>query len=283
MNGPPDRLGDDERVGTRFGRYEIDSLIGIGGMGKVYRAIASDRTPVALKLVKADLARDEMFRRRFAREARIAQTVRHPHVVAVRDTGEEDGIPYLAAELITGTTLEERLEREGRLAIEATVRICAEVAGGLQALADAGMVHRDVKPANILLDQAGTAYITDFGLAKVSDASVLTRPGQPLGSMDYMPPEQIRGEPVTAAADIYGLGCVAYECLTGQPPFADREGMAVLWAHLQDVPPDVAAERPDVTPELAQAVAAALRKQPEERPATIVAFAQALSAAPGIT
>ena len=152
------------------------------------------------------------------------------------------------------------------------MRICAEVADGLQALADAGMVHRDVKPANILLDHAGTAYITDFGLAKVSDASVLTRPGQPLGSMDYMPPEQIRGEPVTGAADIYALGCVAYRVPDRAAAVRRPGGHGVLWAHLQDDPPDAAAERP-TSPALAQVLAGALRKQPAERPATSVEFA----------
>src|SRR5205823_271331 len=131
---------------------------------------------------------------------------------------------------------------------------------GLQALSDAGMVHRDVKPDNILLDLAEKAYITDFGLAKDRDGTVLTRPGQPLGSMDYMPPEQIRGQPVTAASDVYSLGCVMFECLLGRPPFADREGMAVLWAHLQDEPSDPALQRGDVSLQLSEALRAALRK-----------------------
>ncbi len=162
------------------------------------------------------------------------------------------------------------------------MRICAQVAGGLQALCDAGMVHRDVKPANILIDLAGKPYITDFGLAKVSDGSVLTRPGQPLGSMDYMSPEQIRGEPVTGAADVYSLGCVVFECLLGHPPFADREGMRVLWAHLQDEPPDPLAERPDLSPEFGRALKSALRKEPGERPRTTVEYARSLSDAAGI-
>ncbi len=281
MSHQPKSPADDERVGTRFGEYEIDALIGVGGMGQVYRAMAGDQSPVALKLVKQDLARDETFKRRFRREARIAQTVKNPHVVAVLDTGEVDGIPYLAAEFIEGTTLEEKLRIEGRLALSETVRICGEVAEGLQALGDAGMVHRDVKPANILLDRTGKSYITDFGLAKVSDGTVLTRPGQPLGSMDYMPPEQIRGEPVTGAADVYSLGCVAFECLLGRPPFADREGMAVLWAHLQDDPPDVSAERSDVSAEFARALNGALRKLPAERPPTSIEFAHSLSRAAG--
>jgi serine/threonine protein kinase len=275
-------LASDDRVGTRFGDYEIESLIGVGGMGKVYRARAADGAPVALKIVKRDLARDETFRRRFKREARIAQTVRNPHVVPVRDTGEQDDLPYLAAQFIEGTTLDQKLAAEGRLDLRRTVQICAQVADGLQALWKAGMVHRDVKPANILLDLDGNAYITDFGLAKDSAGTVLTRPGQPLGSMDYMPPEQIRGEPVTGAADIYSLGCVVFECVSGKPPFADREGMRVLWAHLQDEPPDPPADRTDISPQFAQALKAALRKEPTERPRSSLDYARSLSEAAAI-
>jgi serine/threonine-protein kinase len=251
-------------------------------MGRVYRATVADGPPVALKIVKRDLARDETFRRRFKREARIAQTVRNPHVVPVRDTGEQDGLPYLAAQFIEGTTLDHKLAADGRLDLRTTVQICAQVADGLQALWKAGMVHRDVKPANILLDLDGNAYITDFGLAKDSAGTVLTRPGQPLGSMDYMPPEQIRGEPVTGAADIYSLGCVVFECVSGKPPFADREGMRVLWAHLQDEPPDAPADRTDISPQFAQALKAALRKEPTERPRSSLDYARSLSEAAGI-
>jgi serine/threonine protein kinase len=208
--------------------------------------------------------------------------VNNGHVVSVRDTGEHDGIPYLAAQFIEGVALDQKLEVEGRFDLPTSVRICAQVAEGLQALWEAGMVHRDVKPANILLDTTGKPYIIDFGLAKVTDASVLTRPGQPLGSMDYMSPEQIRGESVTGAADVYSLGCVVFECLVGRPPFGDREGMRVLWAHLQDDPPDVCAERPELSPEIREALKAALSKEAAARPPTSVAFARSLARAAGI-
>ena len=281
MSPEPEDLVD-ERVGTRIGEYRIESLVGVGGMGQVYRATAGDGSLVALKLVKRDFARDETFRRRFRREARIAQTVHNAHVVPVRDTGEYDGLPYLVAQFIEGTTLEQRLEHEGRLDVPTTVQICAQVADGLQALWEAGMVHRDVKPGNILLDLAGRAYITDFGLVKDSQGSVLTRPGQALGSLDYMPPEQIRGEPVTGAADTYSLGCVVFECVYGRPPFAHHEGMRVLWAHLQDEPPDPSAERTDIAPGFAPALNAALRKEPSERPRTSVEYAHSLAQAAGV-
>ena len=151
--------GADARIGTMVGVYRVDSLLGVGGMGTVYEATAPDGTRVALKVVKEDYARDETFRRRFQREARIAQTVSNPHVVPVLDTGEHDGIPYLAERFVEGGSLEQKLKREGRLDLPTTVRICAQVAEGLEALWAAGMVHRDVKPGNILLDAAGTAYI----------------------------------------------------------------------------------------------------------------------------
>jgi serine/threonine protein kinase len=272
----------DACIGARVGEYRIDSLVGVGGMGKVYQATASDGTRVALKIVKGDFARDETFRRRFRREARIAQTVRNPHVIPVLASGEQDGLPYLAAQFIDGSSLEQKLTREGRLDLPTIVRICAEVADGLQALWAAGMVHRDIKPGNIMLDLTGKAFITDFGLAKDNQGSVLTMPGQALGSLDYMSPEQIRGEPVTAAADIYSLGCVMFECLHGKPPFADRQGMRVLLAHLQDEPDDPCAGRADVPPEFTVAVKAALRKQPAERPSSSVEYARSLSKGAGI-
>ncbi len=270
-------------MGTRIGNYYIDALIGVGGMGRVYKASARDGTLVALKIIKADFARDETFRRRFKREARIAQTVQNAHVIPVLDTGEHNGLPYLVARFIEGKSLQEKIEREGALDIPTTVRICAQVADGLRALCEAGMVHRDVKPGNILLDLDGRAYLTDFGLAKDSQASILTMPGQALGSMDYMAPEQIRGEPITGAADIYALGCVVFECLTGRPPFADRHGMRVLWAHLQDEPPDPCAGRSDVSPEFTRVVKTALQKEPSERPRTSVEYARLLAIAARIT
>ena len=232
-------LAADDRVGTRFGEYEIDSLIGVGGMGKVYKATADDGTSVALKLVK----RGPGARRDVQAPLQARGPDRSDRAQPPRRPGE--GHRRARRPSVPGRAV----HRRGRARSEAraggsastsptTVRICAQVADGLHALWEAGMVHRDVKPANILLDLTGNAYITDFGLAKDSDGTVLTRPGQPLGSMDYMPPEQIRGEPVTGAADIYSLGCVVFECVYGRPPFADREGMRVLWAHLQDEPPD---------------------------------------------
>jgi serine/threonine-protein kinase len=156
------------------------------------------------------------------------------------------------------------------------------VASGLDAVHAAGLIHRDVKPGNILLDDDGVAYITDFGLAKDSQGTVLTRPGQALGSLDYMAPEQIRSETVSGAADVYALGCVMCECISGAPPFADRQGMRVLWAHLQDEAPDPTANRSGLPAELGQTVKMALEKEPEKRPPTATAYARMVQIASGV-
>jgi serine/threonine-protein kinase len=155
------------------------------------------------------------------------------------------------------------------------------VAAGLEALWGAGMVHRDVKPANILLDATGRAYITDFGLAKDTQGSLLTLPGQALGSMDYMAPEQIRGEQVGAATDIYALGCVMYECMCGRPPFAEVQGMRILWAHLQDPPPDPRSVRADIPERFSQTLLVALNKDAAARPQTAGEYARLLADAAG--
>jgi serine/threonine protein kinase len=269
----------DPRIGSQIGEYNVDAVLGEGGMGKVYTATGPDGGRVALKLVKDDYARDETFRRRFYREARIAQTVQHPNVVPVVDTGEHEGLPYMAQRFIEGMSLDEKLKRDGPLDVQTAVGICTDVAAGLEALWGAGMVHRDVKPANILLDESGRAYITDFGLAKDTQGSLLTLPGQALGSMDYMAPEQIRGESVGAATDIYALGCVMYECMCGRPPFAEVQGMRILWAHLQDPPPDPRSVRADIPEKFAQTLLVALEKDAAKRPQSAGEYARMLAEA----
>jgi serine/threonine protein kinase len=274
-----DQFSEDPTSPTRIGDYALGRLLGEGGMGKVYEATGPDDTRVALKLVKADYARDETFRRRFHREARIAQTVKHPNVVPVIATGEHEGVPYMAQKFIDGLSLEQKLERDGPLDVVDAVRVCADVAAGLEALWAAGMVHRDVKPANILLDQQGESYITDFGLSKDTQGSVLTLPGQALGSVEYMAPEQIRGQSLSAATDIYSLGCVMHECVCGQSPFAETQGMRVLWAHLEEQPADPRRLRADLSPQFAGALLLALEKDPEKRPASAGEYARTLAAA----
>jgi serine/threonine protein kinase len=277
QHGEPDPL-----VGASVGPYRVQSVLGIGGMGRVYRAVGAGGELVALKLVRGDLAQDSVFRKRFEREARIAQQVKNPHVVPVLDTGEHEGVPYLSQRFVEGGSLEEKLKREGRLDVATALAICAQVADGLDALFAGGMVHRDVKPANVLLDLDGTASITDFGLAKDNEGTNLTRPGQALGSLDYMSPEQIRGEEVTAATDVYALGCVLCECLSGTPPFAGKQGMRILWAQLQDEPPDPCAELADAPPGLGPAVLRALAKDSAERPQSASEYARLLYEAAGL-
>jgi serine/threonine protein kinase len=280
-----DQQPGDERdplIGTSVDGYRVASLLGVGGMGRVYKAIAGDDSPLALKLVREDLARDSVFRLRFDREARMAQRIINRHVVPVLDSGEHDGVPYLVQRFIQGGSLAQKLDRERRLEIEDALRICADVAEGLDAVFAAGLVHRDVKPANVLLELDGSALITDFGLAKDSDATRLTRTGQALGSLDYMAPEQIRGEEVGAPTDVYALGCVVFQCLCGAPPFAGAHGMRVLWAQLQDQPPDPCAELPDAPRALGPAVLRALEKDPRARPQSATEYAHMLHEAAGL-
>ena len=266
--------------GQTFGPYTVESTLGVGGMGRVFKATGPDGT-VALKLVKEDIARDATFRKRFEREASIAQRVVHEHLVPVLDTGEVQGIPYLTQRYIDGGSLSELIEREGKLAPAEALDILTQVAGALDALHQQGLFHRDIKPANILIDADRNAHLTDFGLAKDSQGSLLTRPGQTVGSLDYMAPEQIHGAEVTPQTDVYALACVTFECLTGAPPYADRQGMRVLWAHLQDEPPSPLEKEPNLPPALAQAVLTGLAKDAADRPASASAYVDGLRAAAG--
>jgi serine/threonine-protein kinase len=272
----------DLRPGDVVGPYSVESPLGEGGMARVYKAVGPDGEVVALKLVRAELAVEDMFRKRFAREVQTAIRIDHPHVVPVLESGEHEGVPYMAQPLIRGGSLQDKLEAAGQLDLQTAVSLCLQVAKGVGALHEHGMIHRDLKPANILLDEDGHAFVADFGLAKDPQASLLTKPGQAVGSLDYMAPEQIRGEQVTPSADVYSLGCVMYECLVGQPPFADRKGMQVLWAHLQDDPPDPCAARGDLPKELTWAVNRALEKEPENRPETATAYARMVQVAAGV-
>lgn len=251
-------------------------------MACVYRAVGREGEEVALKFVRAEFAAEDMFRRRFAREVQTAIRIDNPHVVPVLESGVHEGVPYMAQPLFRGGSLDDRLKAEGRLELEPAVTVCLEVAKGLGALHEHALIHRDLKPANILLDDDGRAFVADFGLAKDPQASLLTRPGQTVGSLDYMAPEQIRAEEITPSADVYSLGCVMFECLAGQPPFADRKGMQVLWAHLNDEPPDPCEGREDLPKGLTWAVNRALEKEPEKRPETATAYARMVQVAAGV-
>jgi serine/threonine protein kinase len=271
----------EPRPGDSLGPYRITRVIGRGRMGIVFEGTEDGGDPVALKVVTTELSQDEVFLRRFRREVKAAQKIEHPNVVPVLDDGVEGGLPYLVQRLIPGGSLADRLQAKGTLSVEEAIRLLAGAAGGIDALHGAGLVHRDIKPANILLD-GDTPYVSDFGLAKDSQASNLTRPGQALGSLDYMSPEQIRGEDVSPATDIYALGCVMFELLTGTPPFGGRPSMRVLFAHLQEPPPDLTTVRPEITPPVARAIARALEKEPEDRPSTATEYVTGIARTAGI-
>jgi serine/threonine protein kinase len=264
----------EPELGERIGPYRLDAVLGQGGMGIVYRAVREPEGElVALKLLRAELSRDETYRQRFARECRVAGTLAHKHLVRVVDAGESDGRPYLVSEYVEGRTLADRLEAEGPLSASPLLRLAAELATGLDTLHREGLVHRDVKPSNILLAANGTAHLTDFGLARGAAATVLTKPGHVVGTLEYVAPEVIRGSTAGPAADIYSLGCVVYECIAGRPPHAGRGFVDTTLAILEAEPEDPCASRKDLPAALAATVLHALAKRPSDRPPTAAAYA----------
>ena len=267
-------------AGDRIGPYRLEQVLGEGGMGIVFRAVReTDGETVALKVLRRELSHDETYRRRFVHEARAAGEVRERHLVPVLDAGEQDGRSYLAVAFVAGKTLEQRIADEGPLPIADVVRLTAEVGAGLDALHSAELIHRDVKSSNIMMSEAGGAMLTDFGLAKGRAYTVLTRPGQVMGTLDYIAPELIRGHPATAASDIYALGCLVYECLRGHAPFAEKTVYQVAAAHLEEEPEDPCAARGDCPEGFGWAVMRALEKDPAKRPRTASAYAQMLGMA----
>ena len=266
-------------AGAVLGPFRIHTPLGEGGMGIVYHAErVSDGEQVALKVLKRELAEDEMYRRRFIREARALGEVHHPHLVRILDVGEAEGCPYLALSYVDGSSAEQRIAA-GPMPLGEVLQLVSEVASGLDALHSSGVVHRDVKPSNVLLDREGRASLTDFGLAKGRDYTVLTRLGQVIGTLDYLAPELIKGQEATPASDIYALGCVTFECIAGSPPFAGKSVFQVGMAHLQEEPPDPCASRPDLPVAASAAVLQALAKEPSQRPATASAYAEQIRAA----
>jgi serine/threonine-protein kinase len=233
---------------------------------------------VALKLLKPELAANETYRARFVREARAAGEAHDSHLVPVIEAGEADGACYLVSAFVAGGSLATRLEG-GPLEIGDMVRVVSGVASGLNALHAAGIVHRDVKPGNVMLDEEGTALLADFGLAKGRGYTLLTQSGQVLGTLDYLAPELIRGEPATPATDVYALGCVAYACATGTPPFAGRGMIGTGMAHLDEEPPDPRGSRPELGESLVFALRQALEKDPASRPPSATAYATMLQVA----
>lgn len=279
------------REGTAVtGRYRLLERIGAGGMGEVWRATDEllNRV-VAVKVVLPALHTDPSFGRRFLTEARAMASVRHPGVVAIHDFGETpdpdagqrpgaDRVAYLVMEYVEGEVLSRMLGRVGRLSPATTMDLVGQVAQALQAVHDHGIVHRDVKPANLMVRADGTVVLADFGIAVTADATALTQPGMILGTPSYLAPEQVLGQPASARSDVYALGLVAYECLAGQKPFVAEEPYAVA---LQRVHRAAPALPPDVPPPVAEVVSRALVADPKRRWQTAAEFAAAAERAAG--
>jgi serine/threonine protein kinase len=266
----------DLSPGTRIGPYRLEDFLGQGAVAVVFRAVRDDGRVVALKVLKEKLAADPVYQRRFVHEARAASEVENRHLVPIVDAGEAGGKHFLAQAFVPGRSLADRLESEKQLPVEDVFRIAAEAGAGLDALHSAGLVHRDIKPSNIMLDDRGSAMVTDFGLAKGPAYTVLTSPGQVMGTLDYLAPELIKGGAGTPASDIYAFGCVVYECVAGKTPFADRGLFHVAMAHLNEQPPDPTLARVDLPVQLSWAVLQALAKDPAKRPPTATAYAHML-------
>ena len=266
-------------VGDRLGRYELVEQVGRGGIGVVYRARRDDGETVAVKVMRSHLSTDTLYVRRFAHEARAARAVSHPQLVPLLEAGQAGGHPYIVMPYVPGGTLMDHVSARGTLDLAEVVTVIGQVASALDALHRAGLVHRDVKPANILISAEQGALLTDFGLARGRADTVLTRVGSLVGTLHYVAPELLLGQPASASSDTYALGCVAYTCLAGAPPFADYPQGRVGQAHL-DVTPDLpAAWRSDVPVEVGQVVLRALAKDPADRPRTPVNLARMLSSA----
>ena len=258
---------DDPRLGTVIAGYRMEERIGRGGMGVVYRAEHLNlRRRAAIKIIAPDLAESEGFRERFTREARIAAALQHPNIVTVYDAGEVDGLLYLAMQYIEGEDLAAMLRRDGRLRPYRAVDVCRQVAAALDAAHAMGLIHRDVKPANVLIE-GRTAFLTDFGLTKRLDGThaQLTRAGDVVGTIHYVAPEQIEGTQVSARSDVYSLGCLLYHCLSGQVPFARETDVAVIYAHLSEEPAKLSSVRPELPEGLDAVIAKALDKSPDRR------------------
>jgi serine/threonine protein kinase len=280
-SGPSDLAPGDQIAG-----YQILDQIGRGGMAVVYRALdlRLGRT-IALKVLAPELGQDQAFRQRFIRESRAAAGVDHPHIIPVFEAGESAGVLFIAMRYVSGGDVRLLIEAEGRLSPSRVAEITSQAASALDAAHAHGLVHRDVKPGNMLLGQASSSghdhvYLSDFGLSKDSlNPSTLTSTGQFFGTLDYVSPEQIQGHPVDGRADQYALACTVVEMLTGAPPFERADTMALMWAQLHAAPPRLTERRPELPPVVDQVLARALAKSAGSRYPNCRAFAEALTAA----
>ena len=255
-------------------RYELEDVIAVGGMGQVWRAV--DQTlgrQVAVKVVRPEAAEDSEFLERFRAEARNAAALQHPNIVTVYDFGESQDSAYIVMELIEGQPLSAVIQERGPLPHDEVTEILFQTGLALQAAHDAGVVHRDVKPANIVVDADGYARLADFGISRALGGVPLTQTGEMLGTAHYLSPEQVQGQPAGPASDVYSLAVVGYEMLTGSRPFVGESMVTTALAHLSQPAPEL----PEDVPEpLRTTVMAGLAKLPQERPSSADDFAQAL-------
>jgi serine/threonine-protein kinase len=261
------------------GRYELEELVGSGGMSSVYRA--HDRLlerSVALKILHEQFTRDDDYVERFRREARAVAQLTHPNIVTVIDRGEQDGRQFIVFEYVDGLNLKELVEQEGPLSPRDAIELALQVARGLAFAHEQGLVHRDVKPQNVLIDADGRAKVTDFGIARSLDVDGMTITGTIMGTSNYIAPEQARGQAVDEQTDVYSLGCVLYELLAGEVPFDGDNFVAVAMRHVNEAVPSVREIRPDVSPRLDWAIQQAMAKVPEERFESMDDFAAELEA-----
>jgi serine/threonine-protein kinase len=234
------------------GRYRLDAQIGSGGMSTVYRAL--DQTlerRVAIKLMHSEIASDSDQLESFRREARAVAQLSHPHIVGVIDAGEDEGRPYIVFEYVEGETLKQRIRRMGRLPMDEAIAYAIEIARALGCAHQRYIVHRDVKPQNVLIDAEGSAKVTDFGIARTLEEDGLTADGRVLGTTDYVSPEQALGHDVNGQSDIYSLGVVLYEMLTGEVPFHGENQVSVAMKHVREELPDLQSRRPEASATLA--------------------------------
>lgn len=262
------------------GRYRLEVLIGRGGMGEVWRAVDQRlRRPVAVKVLPAELAADQESVARFTREAEAAAALQHPGITVVFDIGQEGGLTYLVMELLEGEDLGALIQRNPNgLPVDQAVSLTVQLAEALAAAHSRGIVHRDIKPANVFVLRDGRLKLCDFGIAGLADAATrITQDGGSIGTPLYMAPEQFRGEPADPRSDLYALGCVLQELLTGSPPFRSTSGLpGLLYAHLNEAPPSVRERRPDAPQELERLVFDLLAKAMDHRPASAAAVASFL-------
>jgi serine/threonine-protein kinase len=277
-------------VGDEFAGYRMRAVLGRGGMSVVYQAENLRlNNVIALKVLAPELAADDVFRARFLEESRIAASLNHPNVIPIYDMGSSDGLLYIAMRYVSGTDLRQIIKKRGRLQPETALFLLGQVARALDTAHHRGLVHRDVKPGNMLIERGGDegdpdhVYLADFGITKhAMSRTGLTSTGQFLGTIDYVAPEQIRGMSVLGLADQYSLGCVLYECLTGRVPFEKDLDAAIIWAHVEETPTMPTVLRPDLPPEIDDVFGRVLSKQPGGRYQSCREFIDAARMALGI-